>query len=327
MSRPAKESENLENYTVPSVVLMAYGSPKSLDSVGEYLTHVRGGRTASQEDVDRLRDRYRRVGGQTPLLQVTTAQAEALQKMFLSEPARARVHFGMKHWHPFVEDVVAGIALHNAPLIIGVALVPQYSRLSIRGYEEGVRRGLAREGPNTPFVMIKSWHTQPSLISALAERVRKGTETTDDHEETVVVFTAHSLPKKEVALDDPYEAQLLETSRLVAAQAGIKNWEFAFQSVSGQFDAWLGPTLKDKISELAAKRVKHILVCPVGFVSDHLEILYDLDIEAREYAASLGVTLRRTASLNDDPGLIEALASAVRPVLAARTVTANIALS
>ena len=317
----------LHPYTVPSVVLMAYGSPKSLDSVGEYLTHVRGGRTPSQEDVDRLRDRYRRVGGQTPLLQVTTAQAEALQEKFRSESVDVRVHFGMKHWHPFVEDVVASIALHNAPLIIGVALVPQYSRLSIRGYEEGVRRGLAREGPKTPFVMIKSWHAQPSLISALAERVRSGAEKADDHGDTVVVFTAHSLPKKEVALDDPYEAQLLETSRLVADQAGVKDWEFAFQSVSGPFDAWLGPTLKDKISELAAKGVRQILVCPVGFVSDHLEILYDLDIEAREYAASLGVTLQRTASLNDDPGLIEALASAVRPVLSARSIPATVPLA
>ena len=222
----------LEPYTVPSVVLMAYGSPKSLDYVGEYLTHVRGGRTPSQEDVDRLRDRYRRVGGQTPLLQVTTRQAEALQEKFRSEPVGVRVHFGMKHWHPFVEDVVAGIALHNAPLIVGVALVPQYSRLSIGGYEEGVRRGLAREGPKTPFVMVKSWHTQPSLISALAERVRSGTEKTDDREETVVVFTAHSLPKSAIAQDDPYEAQLMETSRLVAGQADVKNWEFAFQSVS-----------------------------------------------------------------------------------------------
>ncbi len=316
----------MDQYTVPSVVLMAYGSPKSLDSVGEYLIHVRGGRRPSQEEVDRLRERYRRVGGQTPLLQVTTAQAEALQKKFLSESTGVRVHFGMKHWHPFVEDVVAGIALHNAPLIVGVALVPQYSRLSIGGYEEGVRRGLAREGPDTPFIMIKSWHTQPSLISALAERVRNGTGKTDDPEDAVVVFTAHSLPKKAVALDDPYEAQLLETSRLVASQADVKNWEFAFQSVSGPFDAWLGPTLKDKISELATKGVKQILVCPVGFVSDHLEILYDLDIEAKEYAASLGVTLRRTASLNDDPGLIEALASAVRPVLSARTIPANVAL-
>ncbi len=317
---------DLKQYTVPSVVLMAYGSPKSLDSVGEYLTHIRGGRRPSQEDVDRLREKYRRVGGQTPLLQVTTAQSEVLQEKFRSESVGVRVHFGMKHWHPFVEDVVAGIALHNAPLIVGVALVPQYSRLSIRGYQDGVARGLAREGPNTPFVMVKSWHTQPSLISALARRVRSGTEKTDDHEDTVVVFTAHSLPKNEVAIDDPYEAQLMETSRLVAGEAGVKNWEFAFQSVSGPFDAWLGPTLKDKISELAAKGVKRILVCPVGFVSDHLEILYDLDIEAKEYAASLGVTLRRTASLNDDPGLIEALASAVRPVLAARTIPASVAL-
>ncbi len=304
---------------------MAYGSPSSLDSVGEYLLQVRGGRRPSEEEVERLKERYRRVGGRTPLLQVTEAQAKALREKLLAESIHVQVHFGMKHWHPFVEDVVAGIAMHNAPLIIGVALTPQYSKLAIGGYEEGVRRGLAREGPDTPFIMIKSWHTQPSLIGALAERVRNGLEKTDDPD-AVVVFTAHSLPKKAVASDDPYESQLLETSRLVAGQADAKNWEFAFQSVSGPVDAWLGPTLRDKISELAGRGVRQILVCPVGFVSDHLEILYDLDIEAKEYAASLAVTLRRTASLNDDPGLIEALASEVRSILAARTITANVAL-
>ncbi len=305
---------------------MAYGSPSSLDSVGEYLLQVRGGRKPSEEEVERLKERYRRVGGTTPLLQVTKAQAKALQDKLLSESVHIQVHFGMKHWHPFVEDVIAGIAMHNPPLIIGVALAPQYSRLAIGGYEEGVRRGLARQGPDTPFIMIKSWHTQPSLISALAERVRNGSEKTDDPQDAVVLFTAHSLPKKAVAPDDPYDSQLLETSRLVASQAGVKKWEFAFQSVSGPADEWLGPTLKDKTSELAAKGVRQILVCPVGFVSDHLEILYDLDIEAKEHAASLGVTLRRTASLNDDPRLIEALASEVRTVLSARTVPTNVAL-
>ena len=312
---------------LPAIVLMAYGSPSSLDLVGEYLQQVRGGRKPSEEEVERLRDRYRRVGGSTPLLQVTTAQAKALQDKLLSESIQAQVHFGMKHWHPFVEDVVAGILIHKAPLIIGVALTPQYSRLSIGGYEEGVRRGLAREGPDTPFIMIKSWHTQPPLIRALANRVHNGLERMGDPESAVVLFTAHSLPRTAVAPGDPYESQLLETSRLVANQATVKNWEFAFQSVSGPVDAWLGPTLKDKISELAGKGVRQILVCPVGFVSDHLEILYDLDIEAKERAASLGVTLRRTASLNDDPGLIEALASAVRPVLSPRTIPASVALA
>ncbi len=310
----------------PAVVLMAYGTPGSLSLVGEYLLQVRGGRKPSQEEVERLTERYRRVGGKTPLLEVTMAQAKALQDKLHSESTHVQVHFGMKHWHPFVEDVVAGVLIHKAPLIIGVALTPQYSRLSIGGYEEGARRGLARQGPDTPFIMIKSWHTQPSLIRVLADRVRNGLKKMDDPESAVVLFTAHSLPKRAVASDDPYESQLLETSRLVAGQGDVKNWEFAFQSVSGPVDTWLGPTLKDKISELAGRGVRRILVCPVGFVSDHLEILYDLDIEAKEYAASLGVNLQRTTSLNDDPGLIEALASAIRPVLAERIITSNAAL-
>ncbi len=302
---------------------MAYGSPNSLDEVGEYLSQVRGGRIATQDEVEHLKERYRRVGGGTPLLQITISQAKGLEESLHSQSVPARVHFGMKHWHPFVEDVAEKIVGENPPLIIGVALAPHYSKLSIGGYEERVRRGLAKAKSDIPFIMVKSWHTESSLIRALSYRVSVEVERMNDPEGTIVLFTAHSLPKKAVSEEDPYEAQLRETSRLVASQANVKNWDFAFQSASGPADAWLGPTVREKIAELAKRGFRQILACPVGFVSDHLEILYDLDVEAKEYALSQGVRLRRTASLNDDPMFIEALTSVVKPMLSLQPIAVS----
>jgi len=294
---------------------MAYGSPSSLDEVGDYLAQVRGGRGSTPEEIEHLKQRYQRVGGQTPLFQITKSQADALEKKLVADGTPARVLFGMKHWRPFVEDVVEKISIDNPPILVGVALAPHYSKLSIGGYEDSVRRGLARKDSNIPFVMVKSWHTEPSLITALSTRVSSALSDTRGSERTMVIFTAHSLPLKAVSDNDPYQAQLLETSQLVAREAGVTNWDFAFQSASGPSGTWLGPSLKEKISELSNKGIKQILVCPVGFVSDHLEILYDLDVEARGYANSHGIELARTLSLNNDPKFIEALAAVARPIL------------
>src|SRR5690348_5262050 len=294
---------------------MAYGSPNSLDEVADYLAQVRGGRGSSLDEIEHLKNRYQRVGGRTPLLQITKAQSEALEKKLVAEGVPARVSYGMKHWHPFIEDVVEKIDLDNPPVLIGVALAPHYSKLSIGGYEDSVRRGLAKKNSDRRFIMVKSWHLQPSLIRALSSRVSNKLREMSDSRETALVFTAHSLPTRAVSAEDPYQVQLLQTSKLVAEEAQVAKWYFAFQSASGPPRAWLGPSLKEKISELSRNGTKRILVCPVGFVSDHLEILYDLDVEAKEFAESLGMVLDRTPSLNDDPGLIEALAATVRPVL------------
>ena len=294
---------------------MAYGSPSSLEEVGDYLAQVRGGRGSSPDETEHLKQRYQRVGGQTPLLQITKSQADALQKKLVADGAPARVSFGMKHWHPFVEDVVEKISIDNPPILVGLALAPHYSKLSIGGYEDSVRRGLARKHSKIPFVMVKSWHTEPSLITALSTRVSNMLKEIAGSGGTMVVFTAHSLPLRVVSDDDPYQAQLLETSQLVANEAHVTNWDFAFQSASGPTGTWLGPSLKEKITEFSNKGITRILVCPVGFVSDHLEILYDLDVEARDYANSRGVVLSRTLSLNDDPMFIEALARVAKPIL------------
>jgi len=306
----------------PAVLLMAYGSPNSLDEVGEYLRQVRGGRSSTSEEIERLTERYRQVGGQTPLLKITLVQAKGLEEKLRSERLESRVYVGMKHWHPFIEDVVEKIVSDDSASIVGLALAPHYSRLSIGGYSDAVRRALASIRRRVPFAMVESWHVQQSLISALSRRVRDGLEKFDEPDRAVVLFTAHSLPKKFVADDDPYWGQLQETSQLVANKSGIGSWDFAFQSAGHPIDSWMGPGIKEKIAELSGKGFREILVCPVGFVSDHLEILYDLDIEAKSYAASLGARLNRTASLNDDPEFIDAIASRLRPLLSRETVTA-----
>ncbi|HEX9196742.1 MAG TPA: ferrochelatase [Candidatus Bathyarchaeia archaeon] len=297
-----------------AVLLMAYGSPNSLEEVAEYLRQVRGGRSTTPAEVERLRERYRQVGGQTPLLKITLAQASALQRRFDSDQVPAKVYVGMKHWHPFIEETVQNVVREGASSIVGLALAPHYSKLSIGGYEEAVRRGLDNTKA-VPFSMIRSWHTQPHLIEALAQRVRVGLDMMEKPSDGALLFTAHSLPKRFISEDDPYVAQLNETSRLVADRAEGGFCDFAFQSSGEPADSWLGPHVREKISELSGKGFREILICPVGFVSDHLEILYDLDIEAKEYGRSLGVRVTRTESLNDDPEFISAIAEAVGPFL------------
>jgi ferrochelatase len=300
---------------------MAYGSPNSLDEVGEYLRQVRGGRPPTPEEVERLQDRYRQVGGQTPLLKITLAQAKALEEKLLSERLDSRVYVGMKHWHPFIEDVVEKVASDGALSIIGLALAPHYSKLSIGGYADAVNRGLARTERPVPFTMVESWHDHESLINALSRRVRDGLQKFNEPSKAFVLFTAHSLPRKFVQDEDPYWSQLQETSQLVASKSGIKSWDFAFQSAGHPIESWMGPSIKEKITELSGKGVRELLVCPVGFVSDHLEILYDLDIEAKGLAGSLGTRLERTASLNDDPEFINAIASRLESLLSREVIT------
>ncbi len=302
---------------------MAYGSPNSLDEVAEYLRQVRGGRLATDAEVERLRERYRQVGGRTPLLKITLAQAEALQRKLDSSATSARVYVGMKHWNPFIEETVETIVRDGASSIVGLALAPHYSKLSIGGYEEAVRRGLQKTSA-VPFSMVRDWHTQPHLITALSKRVRTGLDDMENPSEAAVLFAAHSLPKRFVSADDPYEAQLRETSRLVARQARAGFWDFAFQSAGEPADSWLGPMIKEKIAELSKKGFRELLICPVGFVSDHLEILYDLDIDAKEYASSVAVRASRTASLNDDPEFIEAIFETITPIISATVDRASV---
>jgi ferrochelatase len=278
-----------------AVILMAYGSPERAEDIPAYFSDIRGGRPVRPEAVAELAERYRRIGG-SPLNEITEAQRVALERE-LGLP----VHVGMKHWEPWIADAVERALAGGAERLVGVVLAPHYSRLSIGGYRQRLERALAGRAE---LVFVESWHDHGPYLDALADRIRG----TDAH----VVFTAHSLPERILAEGDPYRDQLLETSRLVAERAGVERWSFAFQSESPTGEPWLGPDILVELEILHAGGVRKVLVAPVGFVCDHLEILWDLDVEARETAAKLGLDLDRIESLNADPAFVRGLADLVK---------------
>jgi protoporphyrin/coproporphyrin ferrochelatase len=290
---------------VDAVVLMAYGSPSEPEDVRPYLEDVRGGRAVSDEAVEELAERYRRIGGRSPLDDVTEAQRAALEREL-----GAPVFVGMKHWRPRIAEAVEAALAAGATRIVGLVLAPQYSRLSVGEYRERLEDAL--DG-RAELVLVESWHDDSAFVGLLAERVRGA--------DAWVVFTAHSLPERILADGDPYRDQLLETSRLVAERAGLERWSFAFQSASTTGEPWLGPDVLEELWRLRAEGVREVLVAPVGFVSDHLEILWDLDVEARERAAELGLEWARTESLNDEPAFIQALAGLVQKARSVRSAT------
>ena len=275
-----------------AVVLMAYGSPSSPEDIRPYLEDIREGRPVSDEAVEELTERYRRIGGRSPLDEITERQRAALEAR-LGIP----VFVGMKHWRPRIAEAAAQAVAGRATRVLGLVLAPHFSELSIAGYRERLVAGLAGRAE---LRFVESWHDHEPYLDVLADRVRG----TDAH----VVFTAHSLPARILTKGDPYKEQLLETSRLIAERAGLEQWSFAFQSASPTGEPWLGPDILEELDALHARGVQNVLVAPVGFVSDHLEILWDIDVEARERAGELGLELDRIESLNDNPAFIEALA-------------------
>ena len=291
---------------------MAYGTPSTIEDVPAYLADIVGGRPTRPEAVEELSERYRRIGGSSPLMEITGRQAGALARE-LGLP----VYVGMKHWTPRIGEAAARALAGGAERIVGLVLAPHYSRMSIGGYRERLEGAL--DG-SAELVFIESWHDHPPFLDVLAERVRRSlaSRPVADGERVRprLVFTAHSLPERILAAGDPYRDQLLETSRGVAERVGSEQWSFAFQSESATGEPWLGPDILDELETLAETGVRSVLVVPIGFVSDHLEILWDIDVEAREKAAELGLELDRTASLNDDPAFIRALASLVRQAVA-----------
>jgi ferrochelatase len=282
-----------------AVVLMAYGSPSEIDDIPAYLADIREGKPVSEQAIAELVERYRRIGGHSPLDDHTEAQRAALEAAL-----RLPVYVGMKHWRPRITEAIEAALDHGAERIVGLVLAPHYSRLSIAGYRSRLEDAL---GGRAELVFVESWHDHEPFLDVLADRVRGS--------EAHVIFTAHSLPERILRDGDPYRDQLLETSRLVAQRAGLARWSFAFQSASATGEPWLGPDILEELDRLHAAGVRSVLVCPVGFVSDHLEILWDLDVEARERAAELGLELERIRSLNDDPAFIDALAELVRQAL------------
>jgi ferrochelatase len=288
-----------------AVVLMAYGSPERIEDVPAYYSDIRGGRPIRPELLEELTERYRRLGieGSNPLNEITEQTRAALQQE-LGLP----VLTGMKHWTPRIGDAVETALAGGAETIVGLVLAPHYSRMSIGGYRAQLQEALA---DRAELLFVESWHDDAALVELWAERLRG----TAAH----VVFTAHSLPARILAEGDRYKDQLLETSRLIADAAQISDWSFSFQSESATGEPWLEPDILDHLADLRAKGTEHVLVAPIGFVADHLEIRWDLDTEARDRAQELGLQLERTEMPNDDPAFIAVLAAIVRRALALRS--------
>lgn len=297
------------------VLVMSYGTPESMEGIKEYYTHIRRGVPPTEEQLEELTNRYKAiVGGVFPLRQNTDRQVQALQDELdrSGGGVQYRCFQGLKHARPFIEDGVAAIADAGFTEAVGIVLAPHYSVMSVGAYIERARAKAEELGLDMRFV--NSYHDHPLLIEALSERVREtlarfGTEAP----EVRVIFSAHSLPARILEMNDPYPDQLMETSRLVAERAGVTNWQFAWQSAGQTAVPWLGPDILDVLETIHREEgVDKVLICPLGFVSDHLEVLYDIDIECRQLAERLGMKLERTPMLNTDPKYMALLAECIR---------------
>jgi ferrochelatase len=277
---------------------MAYGSPERLVDVPAYYADIRGGRPIAPKHLADLVERYRRLGieDSSPLNAITERTRAALARE-LELP----VFTGMKHWTPRIAEAAEAAVASGAGIIVGLVLAPHYSELSIKGYRDQLEAALAGRAE---LRFVDSWHDEPGFVELLADKVSGA----GAH----VVFTAHSLPERILAIGDPYKDELLDTATRVADAAGVRDWSFSFQSESPTGEPWLGPDILDHLRDLHGRGVRRVLVCPVGFVSDHLEIRWDLDVEAAELARELGLELARIEMPNDEPAFVRTLATIVR---------------
>jgi len=296
------------------IMLMAYGTPETPDQVEAYFTHIRGGRVPSPESVAHLQHRYELVGGRTPLTAITEQTCRALeQELNADAPGRYRVYAGMKHWHPYIGDVLKTMADDGVERIIAIALAPHYSRISIGGYRRALEEGALALGNPFAMTMVDDWHLQPEYLDLIADNIRAAREqfAPEERDTILTVFSAHSLPERIRTWQDPYESQLLASSAAVATRLGLSDWRFAWQSAGSTGEPWIGPDILDYLETLHAEGVTTVLQVPIGFVAEHLEILFDIDHEAKQKAQELGMHLERTAMPNATAPFIGNLAAIV----------------
>jgi ferrochelatase len=286
------------------VLLMAHGTPSSLDEMPEYLTLVRGGRPPSDELVAEMRQNYTAIGGRSPLTAITEAQAAALRARLGPEMP---VAVGMRNWSPFIKEALAGLAAAGVSRVIGIPMAPQFSSLSVQKYNDAATTALPQ---GVAFEAVPSYYAHPLLLEAFAERLRAAQPQPGE----LVVFTAHSLPKRVIEAGDRYADEVTATARGVAERAGVARHAQAYQSAGRTPEPWIGPDLGELIDERSAT-VRRFLVVPIGFVCDHTEILFDIDIQAARTAREFATSLRRTESLNTSKLFIDLLEELVRSKL------------
>lgn len=292
------------------LLVMAYGGPNNLEEVEPYLMDVRGYRPTSPEIVHEVRERYREIGGRSPILERTRAQAKALESALNTNGEDFKAFVGMKHWHPYIKEALTEMCSQGIEKTVGLVMAPHYSRMSIETYFKNIEQV---ESP-MQIARIDDWHLLPEYLNALAKRVRSALERFPEsiRAEVPIVFTAHSLPERILEWNDPYPRQLQETVEGVMKILGPHPHEFAFQSAAISTEPWLGPDASEPINRFADEGKRNILICPIGFVCEHVEILYDIDIVYQSLAKTLGVHLERIDMLNDDPEMISGLARLVQ---------------
>ena len=292
------------------VLVMAYGGPDSLEDVAPYLLDVRGGRETPDAIVHDVHERYARIGGRSPILERTWAQASALDVLLNANGRRFVVSVGMRHWHPYIRDAVRDLRARGVRRVVGVVMAPHYSRMSIGAYY----RALEEAADGLEVRAIEHWHLLPGYVATLAEHVREALArfAADVRHRVPVIYTAHSLPERIRTWDDPYPAQLEETVAAVAAVLGPHPHRFAYQSAAVTKEPWLGPDAGEVLGDLARAGAPGVVIAPIGFVCEHVEILYDVDVELRSRAEALGLRLERIRMVNDAPAAMAGLADLVR---------------
>ena len=298
-----------------AVLLMAMGGPDSLEAVEPYLLDVRGGRPTSSALVEEIRERYRATGGKSPALDITRKVARRLEQLLNGPGGEGyRVYVGLRHWHPSIKEAYAELLDDLPERLIGLCMAPQYSSMSIGAYLTKVEEARAELGGDFPISYVQSWHRHPGLVKAIAENIAATLHKfpAEARATMPIIFTAHSLPERILEMKDPYPDEVHGTMAAVCAQLGPVTARVAYQSQGRTGETWLGPTVEATIEELRREGHRHVLIAPIGFVCDHLEVLYDVDIEFKSLAQSKGMHLERIPMLNASPALVETLRSVVK---------------
>lgn len=292
------------------VLVMAYGGPDNLEEVEPYLLDVRGYRPTAPEIVKEVRERYREIGGRSPIREQTEAQADALETALNVSSKHFKVFVGMRHWHPHIRESLDAMQAQGITRAVGLAMAPHYSRMSIGAYFKKVDESHS----SISVTPIQDWHLEPGYLDALSDRIQAALERfpTAARPDVPVLFTAHSLPQKILEWNDPYPIQLNETVQALARQLGSRPYQFTYQSAAISNEPWLGPDAGIIIQNYAAEGCKELLICPIGFVCEHVEILYDVDVVYQKLARSLGLHLERIEMLGTAPKMINGLAGLVR---------------
>ena len=292
------------------LLVMAYGGPNSLEEVEPYLLDVRGYRSTSQEIIHEVRNRYREIGGRSPIFEQTQEQASALELALNTNGQQFKAFVGMRHWHPYIKETLTEMQMLGIQCAVGLVMAPHYSRMSIEAYYKKV----AEAESSIEIAPIYEWHLLPGYIDALVSRLREALQRfpADVRAQVPVIFSAHSLPERILDWNDPYPEQLRATVNAVMERLEIQPYDFAYQSAAISNEPWLGPDVSVLIKRFASQGQKNIISCPIGFVCEHVEVLYDIDIVYQNLARSLGVRLERIEMVNTAPQMIAGLAELIR---------------